>query len=166
MPRTTKAAAARLTAAEREVLDFFVHLGKYLSLPRTVGEIYGFLFATGEKHTLDSLVGRLGISKGSASQGLRALREAGAVRVSYVPGDRKDYYQAEVEFPALVRTFLQEHFSARLDHAGAWLDRLQETVVDPKNCAPEGLADRVGDLQSWHRKARRLVPLVKTFLKV
>lgn len=166
MPPKSKARPTQLTAAEREVLDFFVHLGKYLSLPRTVGEIYGLLFATGEKHTLDDLVARLGISKGSASQGLRALREAGAVRVSYLPGDRKDYYEAEMEFPALLRTFLQENVSSRLDHAGAWLDRLRESVGDPRNGPPDGLAGRVGDLQSWHRKARRLVPLVKTFLKV
>ena len=39
----------RLSPAEREVLDFFVHMGKYLSLPRSVGEIYGLLFARVER---------------------------------------------------------------------------------------------------------------------
>ena len=93
MPRVHTLAAARssgsITNAEREVVEFFVHLGRYLSLPRSVGEIYGLLFAKGEAMTLDELVRRLGISKGSASQGLRLLRGVGAVRVGYRPGDRK-----------------------------------------------------------------------------
>jgi len=169
MPRahTLEAAesSSRLTLAEREVIEFFVHFGRYLSLPRSVGEIYGLLFATGGALTLDGLVRRLGISKGSASQGLRLLRGVGAVKVGYLPGDRKDYYEAEVEFPALVRGFLRDQLSMRLNHADERLQRLREAVSDPSNGVPEGLSSRVERLASWQRKAKRLVPLVSTFLK-
>ncbi|MGA0850131.1 MAG: GbsR/MarR family transcriptional regulator [Chthoniobacterales bacterium] len=169
MPSTaTKsvAAASRLGPAEREVLEFFVHMGKYLSLPRSVGEIYGLLFARGEKLTLDDLVARLGISKGSASQGLRMLRGVGAVRLSHIPGDRKDYFEAETELPALVRGFLRDQLAIKMEHADRRLDRLRSVVDDPDSDAPEGLSGRVERLQSWHNKTRRLVPLVSTFLKM
>jgi hypothetical protein len=39
-------------------------------------------------------------------------------------------------------------------------------VDDPRNGAPKGLSVRVERLQSWQNKARRLVPLVSTFLKI
>lgn len=169
MPRAHAIEAAEpsshLTHAEREVIEFFVHLGRYLSLPRSVGEIYGLLFASGDSLTLDGLVRRLGISKGSASQGLRLLRGVGAVKVGYLPGDRKDYYEAEVEFPALVRGFLRDQLSVRLHHADERLQRLRDAVGDPVNGAPDGLARRVERLASWQKKAKRLVPLVSTFLK-
>jgi DNA-binding transcriptional regulator GbsR (MarR family) len=152
--------------AEREVVEFFVHLGKYLSLPRSVGEIYGLLFATGEKLTLDDLVSRLGISKGSASQGLRMLRGAGAVRVTHQPGDRKDYYEAEADMPALIRGFLRDQLVLKLEHADRRLDRLRAVVDDPESGAPAGLSGRVERLQSWQNKARRLLPLASTFLKL
>jgi len=158
--------AGRLTPAEREVVEFFVHLGRYLSLPRSVGEIYGILFATGGTMTLDGLVRRLGISKGSASQGLRLLRGVGAVRVAYRPGDRKDHYSAELELPNLLRVFLRDQLSLRLNHANERLGRLLESVEDPANGAPEGLGLRVERLVSWQKKAKRLVPLVSTFLKM
>lgn len=116
--------------------------------------------------TLDELVRRLGISKGSASQGLRLLRGVGAVRVSYRPGDRKDYYEAEVEFPALVRGFLRDQLSVRINHANDRLRRLRDAVDDPANGAPDGLGHRVERLESWNKKAKRLVPLVSTFLKM
>lgn len=169
MPSTaTKPVAgpAGLGSAEREVLEFFVHIGKYLSLPRSVGEIYGLLFARGDKLTLDDLVALLGISKGSASQGLRMLRGVGAVRLSHIPGDRKDYFEAETELPALVRGFLRDQLTIKMDHADRRLDRLRAAVDDPDNDAPDGLSGRVERLQSWHNKARRLVPLVSTFLKM
>ncbi len=157
---------SRLTPAEREVVEFFVHLGRYLSLPRSVGEIYGILFATGGTMTLDQLVKRLGISKGSASQGLRLLRGVGAVRVSYRPGDRKDHYSAEVELPNLLRVFLRDQLSVRMNHANERLGRLLDAVEDPSNGAPDGLTHRVERLVSWQKKAKRLVPLVSTFLKM
>ena len=164
--RLAPSAPEQLSPAEREVLDFFVHIGKYLSLPRSVGEIYGFLFARGEKLTLDDLVDQLAISKGSASQGLRMLRGVGAVRVSHLPGDRKDYFEAEAELPALVRGFLRDQLVVKLEHADQRLDRLRSVVDDPTSDAPDGLSGRVERLQSWHNKARRLVPLVSTFLKM
>lgn len=168
MPAATFAPVCptRLAPAEREVLAFFVHLGGYLSLPRSVGEIYGLLFARGARMTLDELVEALGISKGSASQGLRLLRGAGAVRVSHVPGDRKDYFEAEAEMPALIRGFLRDRLSAKMEHADERLDRLRAIVEDPANGAPGGLSARVERLQAWHAKARRLVPLMSAFLKM
>ena len=170
MPRTSTAlrpvVAGPSAPAEREVVEFFVHLGKYLSLPRSVGEFYGLLFATGEKLTLDDLVSRLGISKGSASQGLRMLRGAGAVRVTHLAGDRKDYYEAEADMPALIRGFLRDQLVLKLEHADRRLDRLRAVVDDPENGAPAGLSGRVERLQSWQNKARRLLPLASTFLKL
>lgn len=169
MPRTpasTNAADRSITPAEREVLELFVHLGKYLSLPRSVGEIYGLLFATGGQCTLDDLVSRLGISKGSASQGLRMLRGAGAVRAVHRRGDRKDYFEAEADFPALVRGFLRDQLAMRMEHAGERLAHLREVVDDPRNGAPAGLPGRVAKLQSWHGKARKILPVLTAFLRV
>ena len=157
---------SRLGTAEREVVEYFVQLARYLAMPRSVGEIYGFLFAAGEPCTLDDLVSGLGVSKGSASQGLRLLRGAGAVRVAYKPGDRKDYYTAEVEFPALVRGWLNDQLSVQLDHADARLTRLRDVVDNSGDSAPRGLGRRLERLQSWHRKAKRMLPLAAAFLKM
>jgi len=163
---TAHRTASPLSRAEREILDFFVQMGKYLSLPRSVGEIYGLLFARGEPLTLDDLVTQLGISKGSASQGLRMLRNVGAVRASHVPGDRKEYFDAETELPALLRGWMRDQLTAKMDRADERLAALQTLIDDPVNGAPDGLSSRVERLQSWHNKARRLLPLVPTFLKL
>ncbi|MEM9237311.1 MAG: hypothetical protein AAGB14_11070, partial [Verrucomicrobiota bacterium] len=84
--------AIRMNDLERQVVDVFVDGVKVLGMPRSIGEIYGMLFIAPEPLSLDDLVNRLSISKGSASQGLRTLRDLGAVKETEVKGVRRTYY--------------------------------------------------------------------------
>ena len=93
---------------EIESIDFFVRLMGLLGLPRSVGEIYGLLYFSPHPLPMDQIVSRLGISIGSASQGLKTLRSLKAVRTSYIPGQRKDHYSAESEFRKLFSNFINE----------------------------------------------------------
>ena len=67
-------------AIDERIISFFQDGAKILGLPKSVGEIYGLLFASPKPLTMLDLIDQLGISKGSASQGLRMLRALGAVR--------------------------------------------------------------------------------------
>lgn len=69
-----------LSAFEAEIVAVFADLVGLLGLPKSMGEIYGFVFASVEPPTFADIEQKLGLSKGSVSQGLRALRELGAVR--------------------------------------------------------------------------------------
>src|SRR5437016_1786539 len=82
---------------ESEVIGLFVQISRMLGQPRSYAEIYGLIFIAGRPIPMDELIQRLGISKGSASQGLRFLRKAGAVKMAYVPRDRRVHYEAVAE---------------------------------------------------------------------
>lgn len=62
------------------MVGVFSDLVGLLGLPKSLGEIYGFIFASAEPPTFAEIEHKLGLSKGSVSQGLRALRELGAIR--------------------------------------------------------------------------------------
>jgi hypothetical protein len=51
-------------------------------VPKSVGQIYGLLYASPEPLSFSDIVERLEISKGSASQGLQLLRSLGAINVA------------------------------------------------------------------------------------
>jgi len=68
----------------------FADLVVLLGLPKSMGEIYGFVFASAEPPTFADIEQKLGLSKGSVSQGLRALRELGAVREAGATDGRSD----------------------------------------------------------------------------
>ena len=91
---------------ELDSIDFFVRLMSMLGMPRSVGEIYGLLYFSKDSLPMDQIASRLGISIGSASQGLRTLRSLKAVRTAYVAGDRRDHYFAETEFRRLFSNFI------------------------------------------------------------
>ena len=83
---------ARNLPFEAECVAFFSDVVQVFGVPKSVGQIYGLLFASTEALCFSDIVERLDISKGSASQGLQLLRSLGAVNVSdakrQVPSDR------------------------------------------------------------------------------
>src|SRR5881296_1941262 len=80
---------APLSELETEIIDLFVQLSRLFGQPRSLAEIYGLLFISARPLAMDHLIERLRMSKGSASQGLKFLRNIGAVRTVYVAGDRR-----------------------------------------------------------------------------
>lgn len=70
-------------------MAFFAEVVHIFAVPRSVGQIYGLLYASAEPLSFSDIVERLEISKGSASQGLQWLRSLGAIKVA----DAKDKAQ-------------------------------------------------------------------------
>src|SRR5665213_1040716 len=113
-----------LNPVETEVIELFVQFSGVLGQPRSVAEIYGLLFISHLPLTLDDLAERLHISKGSASQGLKFLRELGAVREVAGANHRRTHYEAVAELRHLAGSFLRQQFASNLSDSGPRLDRL------------------------------------------
>src|SRR5215471_15145463 len=82
-----------LNPLEVEIIDLFVQVSRMLGQPRSLAEIYGLLFISARPLAMDDLIERLRLSKGSASQGLKFLRNLGAVKMVYVAADRRVHYE-------------------------------------------------------------------------
>ncbi len=162
------AAPVDLSPLEVQVIDLFVGVVRLIGLPKSLGELYGLLFIATQPLTLDQLVDRLRISKGSASQGLRTLRQIGAAKVVYVPGDRRDHYVAETELKKLVAGFISGQVLPHLESGASRLDRLRalepEAVAELDPAAAKIVGDRIEKLGHWHQRAGKLAPLVGKFL--
>jgi len=150
-----------LAPFQQECINFFVHAAQVLSIPKSVGEIYGLLFSSREPLTMDDVIEQLSISKGSASQGLRALRDIGAVRATYVPGDRRDFFVAETELRKLAFGFLRESIEPHLNRAVDYLDRVDDAIPGlPSGEKRRFAEDRLKKLKRWHRFAAHVLPLL------
>src|SRR5215470_15205217 len=122
-------AKARLSPVEVGFVDLFVGLARSIKAPKSLGEIYALLFASPQPLTFDTIVRRLSMSRGSASQGLRLLRSLGAVKATYVAGDRRDHFVAETELRKLVSGFLRERIAPTLEAGAERLDRLNRALA-------------------------------------
>jgi HTH-type transcriptional regulator, glycine betaine synthesis regulator len=150
---------------ESQVIQFFVDGVKVLGLPRSIGEIYGLLFISPDPLALDDLVERLGISKGSASQGLRALKTLGAVREIEVEGSRRSYYAASIELKRLVGGFIREQVRPHLESGQSKVGHLLETAAAESDPARREFYDaRVRQLEYWIGRGRFVLPLLQKVL--
>ena len=149
---------------EVQVIDLFVRGVRVLGLPKSVGEIYGLLYMSPQPLPLDSLVGRLKMSKGSASQGLKFLRNLGAVRPVYVAGDRRDHYEAQTELKALVAGFMKGELLPHLESGSERLELLGEMVSADESPDAEFYHKRVGKLNNWRARGSEMLKILKELL--
>jgi len=152
--------APRLTPLEIEVIDLFVQVSRLLGQPRSLAELYGLLFISARPLAMDDLIERLQLSKGSASQGLKFLRNVGAVKTVYVPGARRVHYEAVAELRNLATRFLRDQIVPDLDSARARLERMILMVKQLPPDDRERVNGRVKMLQSWSKRGRRFLPMI------
>src|SRR6056300_1188699 len=118
---------------EVAVIDLFLNAANSFGLPKSYGQIYGLLFCRDQSLSTDEVMKLLEISKGSASQGLRALRQLGAVSSVFEPGDRKERFFAEIRLRKLVGGFLREQADPHLEKGTARLKQIESLVNDTED---------------------------------
>ena len=158
LPETTEG----LDEWESAVIDLFLNAANSFGLPKSYGQIYGLLFCRDQALSMDEVMDLLQISKGSASQGLRALRQLGAVSSTFAPGDRKERFVAEIRLRKLVSGFLREQADPHLDKGMSRLKQIEELLegAGSKDSQIRGTR-RHEILSGWHRQMSRLLPWVK-----
>lgn len=151
-------------------MKLFADASQKLGLPRSYGQIYGFAFVREHSVSFDDLVSVLGISKGSASQGLRWLRNAGLVKVARGPDDGKAVRHARREFyapvtePALIfEVVIGERLIKPLQTGRLRLNQLATLLVQSR--AADGsrrghLRRRLRELDEWHATAASMGPVL------
>ncbi len=151
-----------LSKLEIESIEYFVSFVQLLGLPKSVGEIYGVLFVSLTPLTLDDIVTRLRVSKGSASQGLTVLRNLGAVKPVFVPGERRDHYEADFDLTRIVNRFFSEKLEPRLENGAERLDRMEALTAG--ECEDHPAFARIKALRKWQHRGGSAMKMILKFL--
>jgi HTH-type transcriptional regulator, glycine betaine synthesis regulator len=180
--------APDVVAFEVEVVDFFVSAADLLGVPKSVAAIYGIVFASPEPLSFAEIEARLDISKGSISQGLRVLREVGALKVvtsgsnnqepvtknqDLAPNNQEPItsnprptaaYTPDLELRKLIARFIENRLEKQLAGGRSRLASLEKHI--PGRAGSAELRTRLKSLSDWHTKARGVLPVVRGILKV
>ncbi len=141
-----------------------------VGLPRSVGQIYGLLYLSVEPQSLDDVARILGISKGSASTGTRQLMTWGAIRQVWVHGERRDYFEAVLNFGDLIRRGYADFLKPKLLSSGRKLKTLSDCLEEDKRVgvvseeAYKVYAERLKSLARIQRKIETVLPLAEQLL--
>lgn len=150
---------------EQELAVIFSELADIFGNPPSLGAIYGLLFASETPLSMEEVIVRLNISKGSASQGLRQLEELGAIYRSKESGDRCQRYHARLELKPLLAGFLNKRLLPSLATGADRLDRLKTLIPALNSSQQKGAKLRLDRLSKWHGRANSFLPIAQKFLQ-
>lgn len=156
--RKNRPAFAPLSPHETELAEFFIKMAAILGVPRSVAEIYSLLYASSEAVDFDQIQGRLGMSKGSVSQGLKFLRDHGMILSVKMPGSRRERWQPTPSLAASLVTLLRSQVLPALEQASPRLDRVL-AGAQGSQASPE-VIERLTRLRRWNARALELFPLM------
>lgn len=155
-----------VVAFEHQMVSFFLGAAEMLGVPRSVAAIYGIIFASPTPLSFSDIEARLDISKGSISQGLRVLREVGAIQAVEREGDRRERFVPDLGMRKLIRRWLEDRLQKQLTAGNGKLASLKRMVPSQPGEKPDVLLVRLKQLQTWNDKARAVLPIAKTFLQL
>ncbi|MGM0587931.1 MAG: GbsR/MarR family transcriptional regulator [Bacteroidota bacterium] len=98
-------------AYEQAMEQFVLSWGEMASawgINRTMAQIHALLYGETQPLDTDSIMERLGISRGNANMNLRSLMEWGLIHKVHFKGSRKDHYTAEKDVWIIVSTLIRE----------------------------------------------------------
>jgi len=153
-----------LLPIQREMAAIFADLADLFGNPSSLGAIYGLLFASPVPLSMEEIVVRLGISTGTASQGLRRLTELEAILPEKSDGARLTRYSAKLELRPFVAMFLKQQLMPRLERSSGRLAKLEGKLPDLTPETREILEIRIGRASKWHRRAKTFLPIIRRFL--
>jgi DNA-binding transcriptional regulator GbsR (MarR family) len=140
-----------------------------LGVGRVIGQIYAYLYFGREPKNLADMREALGISKGSASTGVRQLEQWRAVRKVWVKGDRKDYYEASDWFGQIVKNAVLDTVGKKLSSYGSLLEQIESDLSRIPGGDGEGkfIRERVAALRAFQKKAQWVwnKPMIRRLLK-
>jgi len=140
-----------LDATELLMIEQWVVLAESLGVPRSYGQIYGLCFISNKPVSAQDCVDALCISRSSAGQGLRFLREVGAIRSNFKLGSRVETYLIEPDLGQLVASVVRGKLAPAFDQFFKSMDFLQ-TDVEQRAQKNELLVSRFQKLKRWKSK--------------
>jgi len=151
-----------VAALEKEAIPMFIAVARLLGYPRSVGEIFGILFAAEKPLTFEGITRKRGISAGSVSVGLRHLRNLGVVIAMPVDGDRRDYFTVNDDFARVNAALIRYHLEPRVSAARIRIDRIRVMAGRLSQSGPHRhLAQRLERFADWQGQLMRvLAPLL------
>lgn len=130
-------------------------LGTEWGISRTVAQCHALLLIADRPLSAEEIMDELSISRGNANMSLRDLIGWQLIEKVLVPGERREYFQAEKDIWEVARRVMRERKRRELEPVLTVLEKLKEVKPDSGEKASEAKAftDTVNDLRKFIKKA-------------
>jgi len=119
-----------ITKIKKDFTAGLSQISRFWGFPKGMGAIFAVLYLSPTPLPLDEIVQETGLTKGAISTEIRVLARMGLVHRTSKLGDRKDYYEAEADFYAAIRSILKERQNSEFDRA---IRSVKDTLTEMEN---------------------------------
>ena len=119
--------------AELEVADTVGRLMHFWGFKRRMGRLWTLLYLSADPLGAAVLSERMKMSAGSVSMTLSDLLKWGAIKRTWRPGDRRDYYECETSIWKLLRRVLRERELTLVRDVRETLETAEATLAQAGN---------------------------------
>lgn len=141
-----------LTSAQLAMIEGWVQLADSLGLPKSTAQIYGLIFTSKAPISAQDCVDALKISRSSAGQGLKALRDIGAIRPAFELGARREAFLIEPDLGVVIQGIAKARIIPAFDTFFAHVDVIEQAPTPPSPF----LLSRIQKLHRWRDKLGRI----------
>ena len=156
--RKDNASFRPLAPHEVELTQFFVRMGSILGVQRSVAEIYALLYVSSGPLDFDHIQGRLEMSQGSVSQGLKFLRDHGMILSTKEKGTKRERWEPTPSLAASLVNIIRSQVLPSLEKSKPTLQNVLNSAT-AQGADPE-VIERIARLQRWNSRAVELSALL------
>ena len=148
----------------RQFIQGLGEISRFWGFSSVMGQIYGLMYLTNGPIAAETIMQKLGISKGNVSINVRNLDRWGMIRKIRKPGDRKEYYEVETDFIRIFINMLMERKNRDFDRSLRTVANcLEELKGADKNKETVFIRERLVHMEKFFKM---LDASVSTFLKL
>lgn len=152
--------------------QFILHWGEMGSrwgINRTVSQIHAFLYYIGKPVNAEQIAETLHVARSNVSNSLKELQNWNLIQVTHMLGDRRDYFETDLDIWTLFRTVITERKAREFDPTVKFLESFIEDNKfnnDEKAAKKrvEEMLELMQALSSWGDEMLKLKPA--TLIKI
>lgn len=116
-------------------------MGTRWGVNRTVAQIHALLFLSTQPLNAEDICATLGLARSNVSNSVKELQSWGLVRITHLPGDRRDHFIAHQDVWDIFRVIIEQRKRREID----------PTLTVLRECALEADQDKLLDAASRAR---------------
>jgi DNA-binding transcriptional regulator GbsR (MarR family) len=150
----------KLTEAKAQFISSWGAFGTHWGINRTMAQIHALLLVSHKPLTQDDVMDQLNISRGNVNMNIRELISWGLVDRVLIPGERKEFFNAEKDIWKVATQIVKERKKRELDPMLKLLTQLEKIDGDKKDPAAKQFIDTVAGIRKFGGQADKLLDVM------
>ncbi len=150
----------KLIEAKQQFISSWGAFGTHWGINRSMAQIHALLLVSPGPLTQDEMMEELNISRGNINMNIRELINWGLVERVLLPGERREYFEAEKDIWKVVKLIVKERKKRELEPMLQLLDRLEEVEGDKRDKDVKTFVETISGIRKLGRKADKTLDML------